>query len=122
MFHFDPNLCQLPVGSLLGLCELSSGWLFFRLAAFPPRRLRALESGILGQGGPRREADPFRIGYLFVMRLAGARSAAVVNPSAPGIDDDHVLVARLFLAPAVEQGLFFGVFRPRATPLGGVAD
>src|SRR4029450_544092 len=29
MFHLDPNLCQLPVGSLLRPHELSSGWLFF---------------------------------------------------------------------------------------------
>src|SRR5262249_5857967 len=29
MFHLDPDLCQLPVGSFLSLCELSSGWLSF---------------------------------------------------------------------------------------------
>src|SRR6478672_9943972 len=98
------------------------GGFFFRLAGLLHRRLIALESGILVQGGLRRVADPFLIGYLFVLRLAGARSAEVVNPSAPGVDDDHVLVAMLLLAPAVKKGLFFGVFRPLAAPLGGVDD
>jgi nucleoside recognition membrane protein YjiH len=32
----DPNLCQLPVGSLLSLCELSSGRLFFLGVIMPP--------------------------------------------------------------------------------------
>src|SRR5882724_289210 len=67
------------------------GGFFFRLAGFLHCRLIALESGILVQGRPRRVGDPFRIGYLFVVHLAGARSAEVVNPLAPGVDDDHVL-------------------------------
>src|SRR5215210_7597278 len=58
------------------------GGFFFRLAGFLNRRLVALESGILVQGGPRRVGDSFLIGYLFVVRLAGARSAQVVNPLA----------------------------------------
>ena len=98
------------------------GGFFFRLAGFLHCRLIALESGILVQGGPRRVGDPFRIGHLFVVRLAGVRSAEVVNPFASGVDDDHVLVAMLLLAPAVKKGLFFGVFRPLAAPLGGVDD
>src|SRR5262245_27272951 len=98
------------------------GGFFFRLAGFLHRRLIALESGILVQGGPWRVGDPFLIGYLFVVRLAGARSAEVVNPSAPGVDDDHVLVAMLLLAPAVKEGLLFGVFRSLAAPLRGVDD
>src|SRR6266446_3220173 len=38
MFHLAPNLCQLPVGSLLTLREFSSGWLFFSPGRFssPP--------------------------------------------------------------------------------------
>src|SRR5437899_4559603 len=98
------------------------GGFFFRLAGLLDCRLIALESGILVQGGPRRVGDPFLIGYLFVMRLAGARSAEVVNPSAPGVDDDHVLVAMLLLAPAVKKGLFFRVFRSLPSPLRGVDD
>src|SRR5262245_57781341 len=95
---------------------------FFRLAGFLHCRFVALESGILVQGGRRRVGDPFLIGYLFVMRLAGVRLAQVVNPLPPGVDDDHVLVAMLLLAPAVQKGLFFGVFRPLTPPLGGVDD
>jgi hypothetical protein len=34
MFYFDPNLCQLPVGSFLGFCEFSPGWLFFAWQVF----------------------------------------------------------------------------------------
>src|SRR3982751_5474837 len=83
------------------------GGFFFRLAGFLHRRVIALESAILVQGGLRRVADPFLIGFLFVVRLAGARSAEVVNPFAPGIDDDHVLVAMLLLTHAVKNGLFF---------------
>src|SRR5437773_9591956 len=98
------------------------GGFFFRLAGFLHRRLIALESGILVQGGPRRIGDPFLIGHLFVVRLAGARSAEVVNPFAPGVDDDHVLVGMLLLAPAVIKGLFFGGFRPLAAPPGAVDD
>ena len=96
------------------------GGFFFRLAGFLHCWLITLESGILVQGGPRRVGDPFLIGYPFVVRLAGVRSAEVVNPFAPGVDEDHVLVAVLLLAPAVKKGLFFGVFRPLAAPLGGV--
>src|SRR5260370_11412549 len=98
------------------------GGFFFRLAGLLHCRLIALESGILVQGGPRRVGDPFLIGYLFVMRLAGVRWAQVVNPLPPGVDDDHVLVAMLLLAPAVKRGLFFRVFRPLTPPLGGVHD
>src|SRR6266478_4412123 len=98
------------------------GGFFFRLASFLDCRLIALESGILVQGGPRRIGDPFLIGYLFLMRLAGVRLAQVVNPLPPGVDDDHVLVAMLLLAPTVKKGLFFRVFRPLAPPLGGVDD
>src|SRR5437899_5677566 len=74
------------------------GGFFFRLAGLLHCRLIALESGILVQGGPRRVGDPFLIGYLFVMRLAGGASGEVVNPSAPGVADDQVRVALLFLA------------------------
>src|SRR5205823_13501091 len=88
------------------------GGFFFRLTGFLHCRLIALESGILVQGGPRWVGDPFLVGYLFVVRLARVRRAEVVNPVAPGVDDDHVLVAMLLLAPAVKKGLFFGVFRP----------
>src|SRR5262245_7023705 len=98
------------------------GGFFFRLAGLLHRRLIALESAILVQGGHRWIADPFRFGYLFVVRLAGIRSAEVVNPFPPGVDEDHVLVAMLLLAPAVKKGLFFRVFRPLAPPLGGVND
>src|SRR5205814_2709335 len=63
------------------------GGFFFRLAGFLHRRLIALESGILVQGGPRRVGDPFLVGYLFVVRLAGVRLAEVVNPFAPGVDE-----------------------------------
>lgn len=86
------------------------GGFFFRLAGFLHCRLIALESGILVQGGARRVGDSFLIGYLFVVRLAGVRSAEVVNPLPPSVDDDHVLVAMLLLAPTVKNGLFFGVF------------
>src|SRR5438132_10639269 len=98
------------------------GGFFFRLASFLHRRLIALESGILVQGGPRRIGDPFLIGYLFLMRLARVRLAQVVNPLPPSVDDDHVLVAMLLLAPTVKKGLFFRVFRALAPPLGGVDD
>src|SRR5256886_14740574 len=100
---------------------VSSPWggFFFRLAGFLHRRLIALEPGILVQGGPRRVGDPFLIAYLFVMRLAGVRLAEVVNPLPPGVNDDHVLVAMLLLPPAVQKGLFLGVFRPLAAPLVG---
>src|SRR5215208_4068625 len=102
--------------------SLPRGGFFFRLAGFLHCRRIALESGIRVQGGLRRIADPFLIGYLFVMRLAGVRLAQVANPLAPGIDDDHVLVAMLLLAPAVKQGLFLRVFRPLTPPFGGVDD
>src|SRR5882724_9345869 len=98
------------------------GGFFFRLAGLLHRRLIALESGILVQGGLRRVGDPFLIGDLFLMRLARVRLAEVVNPFSPGVDDDHVLVAMLLLAPAVKKGLFFGFFRPLAAPLGGIDD
>src|SRR6266704_7123368 len=98
------------------------GGFFFRLAGFLHRRLIALESSILVQGGLRRIGDPFLIGYLFLMRLAGVRLAQVVNPLPPGVDDDHVLVAMLLLAPTVKRGLFFRVFRPLPPPLGGIDD
>src|SRR5215472_8331609 len=90
------------------------GGFFFRLAGLLHRRLIALESGVLVQGGLRRVGDPLLLGYLFVMCLAGVRWAEVVNPLPPGVDDDHVLVAMLLLAPAVKRGLFFRVFRPLA--------
>src|SRR2546427_11185906 len=86
------------------------GGFFFRLAGFLHRRLIALESGILVQGGPRRIGDPFLIGYLFVVRLAWVRLAQVVNPLPPGVDDEHVLVSMLLLAAAVKKSLFFMVF------------
>src|SRR5262252_6446221 len=98
------------------------GGFFFRLAGSLHGRLVALESGILVQGGPRRIGDPFLIGYLLVMPLARVRLAEVVNPLPSGVDNDHVLVAMLLLASAVKKGLFFGVFRPLAAPLGGVDD
>src|SRR5947209_949219 len=98
------------------------GGFFFRLAGFLHCRLIPLESGILIQGGPRRVADPFLIGDLFLMRLAGVSLAEVVNPLPSGVDDDHVLVAMLLLAPAVKKGLFFGIFWPLPPPLGGVDD
>src|SRR5207244_4009534 len=63
------------------------GGFFFRLAGLLHRRLIALEPAVLVQGGVRGIGDPFLIGYLFVVRLAGARSAEVVNPSAPSVDD-----------------------------------
>src|SRR5262249_38429625 len=98
------------------------GGFFFRLAGLLHRRLIALESRVLVQGGPRRGGGPFLLGLLFVVHLAGARSAEVVNPFASGVDDDHVLVAMLFLATAVKKGLFFGVFWPLAAPFGSVDD
>src|SRR5262249_43671327 len=67
------------------------GGFFFRLAGLLHCRLIALESSILVQGSPRRVGDPFLIGYLFVVRLAGTRSAEVVNSFAPGLDHDHLL-------------------------------
>src|SRR5262249_20912387 len=98
------------------------GGFFFRLAGLLHRRLIALESGVLVQGGLGRVGDPLFIGYLFLMGLVRVRSAQVVNPLPPSVDEDHVLVAMLLLAPAVKKGLFFGVFRPLAPPLGGVDD
>src|SRR5436305_11597770 len=98
------------------------GGFFFRLAGFLHFWLIALKSRILVQAGLRWVGDPFLIGYLFVVRLAGIRLAEVVNPFAPGVDDDHVLVAMLLLAPAVKKGLFFRVFWPLTPPLGGVDD
>src|SRR5215831_196786 len=98
------------------------GGFFFRLAGFLHCRLIALESAILVHGGPRRVGDPFRIGYLLVVRLAGVGLAEVLNPLALGVDDDDVLVAMLLLAPTVKNGLFFRVFRPLAPPFGGVDD
>src|SRR5262245_1258166 len=98
------------------------GGSFFRPAGFLHCRLIALESGILVQGGRRRVGDPFLIGSLFVVRLAGVRLAEGVNPLPSGVDDDHVLVARLLLAPAENKGLLFRAFRPLAPPLGGVDD
>src|SRR5262249_35811905 len=77
------------------------GGLFFRLAGLLHRRLIALESGVLVQGGPRRVGDSFRIGYLFVVRLSGARSAEVGNPLAPGVFYDPGLVPLPLLSPAV---------------------
>src|SRR6516165_7436628 len=41
------------------------GGFYFRLAGLLPRRLIALESGVLVQGGPRRVGDPFLIRNLF---------------------------------------------------------
>src|ERR1051326_7880222 len=73
------------------------GGFFFRLAGFLHCWLIGLESGILVQGCSRRVADPFLISDLLVVRFAGARSAEVVNPTAPSVDDDHVLVAMLLL-------------------------
>src|SRR5579859_995123 len=78
------------------------GGFFFRLAGFLHRRLIALESGVLVQGGPRRIGDAFLIGYLFIMCLARVRLAEVVNPFPPSVDDDHVLVAMLLLASTVK--------------------
>src|SRR5436190_9718664 len=98
------------------------GGFFFRLAGFLHCRLIALEAVVLVQGGVRRIGDPLVIGHLFVVRLAGAGSAEVVNPFPQGVDDDHVLVAILLLAPAVKKGPAFGVFRPLAAPLGGADD
>src|SRR5205814_7460162 len=71
------------------------GGFFFRLAGLLHRRLIALESGVLVQGGPRRVGDPFLIGYLFVVHPAGTSSAEVVNSFAPGVCGDHVLVAKV---------------------------
>src|SRR5205085_79534 len=82
------------------------GGFFFRPAGFLHRRLIALEAGILVQGGPRWIGDPFLVGYPLVVHLAGVCSAEVVNPLPPGVDDDHVLVTVLLLAPAVKKGLF----------------
>ena len=98
------------------------GGFFFRLAGFLHCRLIALESAILVQGGLRRVGDPFLIGYLFLMRLAGVGLAEVVNPLPSGVDDDHVLVAMLLLAPAIKKGLFFGIFRPLTPPFGSIDD
>src|SRR5438270_11959864 len=66
------------------------GGFFFRLAGLLHRRLIALESGILVQGGRRRVGDPFLVGYLFVMRPAGVRLAQGGNPLPPGGADSHV--------------------------------
>src|SRR5262249_49382268 len=98
------------------------GGFFFRLAGLLHCRLIALESGVLVQGGLRRVGDPLLIGSLFLMCLARVRWAEVVHPLPPGVDDDHVLVAGLLLAPAVKKALVFGVFRPLAPALGGVDD
>src|SRR5437763_2038498 len=93
------------------------GGFFFRLAGLLHRRLIALESGVLVQGGPRRVGDSFLIGYLFVVRLAGARSAKVVNPFGSRVTERNVLVLMLLLPPPVMKGLFFWIFRPLTTPL-----
>src|SRR5881275_3191063 len=55
------------------------GGFFFRLAGLLNRRLIALESGVLVLGGPRRVGDSFLVGHPLPVRLAGARSAEVVN-------------------------------------------
>src|SRR5438874_3121854 len=98
------------------------GGFFFRPAGFLHRRLIALEAGILVQGGRRRVGDPFLIGYLFLVRLARVRLAEVVDPLPPGVDDDHVLVAMLLLAPAVKKALFFRAFFPLASPIVVVSN
>src|SRR5437879_3397399 len=98
------------------------GGFFFRLAGSLHGRLIALESGILVQDGARRIGNVFVIGNLLLVRLAGVGFAQVVDPWPLRMDDDHVLVAMLLLAPAVKKGLFFGAFRPLAPPLGGVDD
>src|SRR5262245_62392493 len=54
------------------------GGFFFRLAGFLHRRLIALESGILVQGGPWWVGDSFFIWYLFVVVIVCARLAVVV--------------------------------------------
>src|SRR5260221_3488100 len=74
------------------------GGFFFRLAGLLHCRLIALESGILVQGGPRRVGDPFLIGYLFFIRLAGGPWAQVVDPLPPRVDHDHVIVAMRLLS------------------------
>src|SRR5438045_9640504 len=53
------------------------GGFFFRLAGFLHRRLIALESSVLVQVGPRGVGDPFLMGPLFVVLLAGAASPVV---------------------------------------------
>src|SRR5947209_19088421 len=49
------------------------GGFFFRLAGLLHCRRIALEAGVLVQGSFRRIADPFLIGYLFLVCLAGVR-------------------------------------------------
>src|SRR5438128_12203343 len=79
------------------------GGFFFRLAGFLHGRLIALEAGVFVQGGPRRIGDRFLLGDLFLMDLARVRLSQVVNPFPPSVDDDHVLVAMLLLAPTVKK-------------------
>src|SRR5207244_7100991 len=47
MFHFDPNPCQLPVGSLFSRGEFASAWLFFS-----PGRFSSLPAHTLGSRYP----------------------------------------------------------------------
>src|SRR5437868_2294474 len=95
---------------------------FFRLARLPHARLVALEARVLQQPGLARVADALALGHLLVVRLARVRAAQVADPTAPGVDDDHVLVGVGLLLAAVVQPLFLGVFRALAPPLGAVDD
>src|SRR5262249_38119284 len=62
------------------------------------------------------------LSHLLVVGLARVRAAEVADPPAPGVNDDHVLVAVRLLLAAVVQPLFLGVFRPLAPALGAVDD
>src|SRR5438105_513388 len=108
--RFSPAVSSLPRG------------FFFRLAGLLNCWLIALESDVLVQDGSRRIGNLFVVGNLLVVGFPWARSAQVVNPLPPSVDDDHVLVAMLLLSPAVVQSLFLGVFRPLATPFRTVDD
>jgi hypothetical protein len=96
------------------------GGFFFRLAGLLHCWLIPLESGVFVQHSPWWIRDAFLVGDLLVGRLADASATQEPDAFPWDIGDDHVLVAVHLLPATVMQGLFFGVFRPLATPLRAV--
>jgi hypothetical protein len=56
------------------------------------------------------------------MRLADISPAQEADIFASQVHDDDVVIGVSLLLPTVVEGLFFGVFRPLATPFGTIDD
>src|SRR5262249_42856909 len=93
---------------------------FFGLLGQDPSRLIALKTRVLIKGAVDRIHEVGLVRCSLVMRFAGYRGAEIDDFARVLIDQKHVLIRMGFLLPTVMGGLFRGIRRALAAPLGPI--